>query len=90
MTIIVMLGLTAYFLILLVQTLSKSTFQVISDLQKKNVALDIDRSIMLTKDNFDIAINFLYTGSNETISDHLDEYFNYQLQTIDYEIITDP
>ncbi len=33
--------------------------------------------MQLTKDNFDIAFWVYYTGDNETINDHLDEYFTY-------------
>jgi hypothetical protein len=62
MTLIVMVGLLTYCVILLDQMLSKKTFTVISDLQKKNVALDENRSISLNIDNFDIAIGIFYTG----------------------------
>ena len=62
MTLIVMVGLLTYCVILLDQMLSKKTFTVISDLQKKNVALDENRSISLNINNFDIAIGIFYTG----------------------------
>ena len=89
MTLIVMVGLLTYCVILLDQMLSKKTFTVISDLQKKNVALDENRSISLNIDNFDIAIGIFYTGKQAGLQDRLDEYFSYTLQMIDYEIIPD-
>lgn len=68
---------------------SKQTFTVISDLQKKNVALDQNRSINLNVNNFDIAIGVFYTGKVVGLQERIDEYFSYTLQMIDYEIIPD-
>jgi|LauGreDrversion4_2_1035121.scaffolds.fasta_scaffold3159098_1 hypothetical protein len=89
MTIIVLVGLLAYCGILLQKMFSKQTFTVISDLQKKNVALDEHRSIHLNVENFDIGIGMFYTGKEVGLQDQIDEYFSYTLQMIDYEIIPD-
>ena len=79
MTIIVLMGLLTYCGILLQQMFSNKTFTVISDLQKKNVALDEHRSIHLSVDNFDIGIGMFYTGKEVGLQDRIDEYFSYTL-----------
>ena len=89
MTFILFSGIAAYMSILLSQMFQMQTFTVISDMQKKNVAIDQNRKIFLTKENFDIAVGFFYTGNVRGLQDRIDEYFSFNLNTIDYEIITD-
>lgn len=52
----------SYLGILCLNTIFQKTFTVSTYMQKTNLALDYTRTLNLTKDNFDIAINFIYAG----------------------------
>ena len=84
------MGLGAYFIQLLSKTIKRENFTVINSVQKFNLA-ESKTPLHLTKDIFDIGINLEYVGSDKRIKDEgLDEYFNFNLYTVNYEIINDP
>ena len=59
-------------------------------IEKKNMAKEPDRTLTLTKENFDFGLYVAYVGTNTTIANNLETYFTYALNKIDYAMITDP
>ena len=88
-TFIVGLGILTYFFILLKQMIKHEKTHIVNSLQRNgDLAFDYDHNITLTKDNFDIAISLDYIGALDDID--LDEYFQYAISPVYYELVTDP
>lgn len=84
-------GISLYFAYLIVRSSDNRSARITSNLEKRNIGMDPDRSLTLTIDNFDIAIGVLYGGSNTLVNaTNIDEYLSYNLNLIDYALITDP
>ena len=59
-------------------------------LQKTNLALDYSRTLTLTRDNFDVAVQLVYACNITGVQDNLDEYLQYGFLYNLFATITDP
>ena len=89
-TVFVFMLLGGFLAILLYRCISNETVKVNSYLEKVNRVRDIHRNLTLTPENFDVGVYFGYIGTNRSVADNLDLYFDYSLSTIDYQIISTP
>jgi hypothetical protein len=89
-TVFVFMILGGFLAILLYRCISNETVKVYSYLEKVNRVRDIHRNLTLTPENFDVGVYFGYIGTNRSVADNLDLYFDYSLSTIDYQIISTP
>lgn len=87
-TIIVVSFILVYFFVMIKESVRFEKFTVITSLQKQNLAKG-ENELILNKDIFDIAYKAFYIGSDQEISENLDEYFYFAFERVKYEIITD-
>lgn len=76
--------LGGFLAILLYRCISNETVKIDSYLEKVNTVRDINRNLTLTPENFDVGVYFGYVGTNRSVADDLELYFDYSLSTIDY------
>jgi len=78
MTFVVSVLLMSYFFILVKQMVKNERSQIVNSLQRQgDIAFNLDEKIILTKENFDIAISVGYIGELSEV--HPEEYFSYYI-----------
>ena len=83
-------GLFAYFMNLMVNTLEQATYRVNTFIQKTDLTIDTSEQLVLDINNFDIAIQLQYIGADPDVLANIDEFFSYRISQINYAVITDP
>ena len=88
MTFVVTILLMSYFIVLVKQMVKNEKSQIVNSLQRQgDIAFNLDEKIILTKENFDIAISVTHIGGVSQLDP--EEYFSYYISNVYYEILTD-